>query len=819
MGSEQPRHYQSNQQPLPGPSTNSMEGQEFKKKRAALSRWGQSRRPVATVAIIAVVVLVLVVVAAVLLQDVSLGPARARPPSFRLRDITDGRYVPRPINATWVSDYQFLYKDIDNRPVLYNMFTHTATHLIRKLYLIPLDPDVSYELSGDHRFLLVIHNKTQILKHSRLAQYEIVNIQEQITISLRNRNGAPDSHLLQLVAWIPKSSGLVYVYQNNIYYRPAVPAIDVEIELTNTGIPGQIYNGVTDFSYYGSIFTNEKALWISPDGKKIAFATFNDTYVANLTIPVFTHSSYRSNKYSQNFTVRYSKTGSSQPIVTLSVLNLETKRQNRPSTVKVPLPRDILRNEPILSSVSWINNDEIASVWLNRLQNKAKIYRFKYSDYRHINEILSISEDKGWVAFDSPPLFSWKGAKMVFIIPQEEHGIGEYSHIAAVHLKANMFKKLTRGNFSVTKIVGWDQSHHLLYFIAVHGRFPVVQHLYSVSDQMEGAPHNPLCLTCDQRTVYGNMFCLHNDASFSINGTYYILNCAGPDVPEISFHSRDNGLQFLWEDNRRIQVAMQRILERPRKIFQEVELPYGYKAQVMLILPPELNYNKNVKYPLLVHVDGAPGSSMVTNKFSVDWDTYLAGNRSYIIAYIDGRGSGNKGSDMLYEIYKNLGNKEVIDQIYVVRYLQSQYKFIDRRRIAIWGQNYGGYVTAMALMKDHQNIFKCGISVAPITDWMHYDSIYTERFMGHPKNEEVSHYVDSGLANKVENLRYKRFLLIHGTLNDVVHYEQSMMLLRALQQNDIQFQQQIYPDEDNTLSGVQPHLYHTMEKFLVECFE
>lgn len=357
------------------------------------------------------------------------------------------------------------------------------------------------------------------------------------------------------------------------------------------------------------------------------------------------------------------------------------------------------------------------------------------------------------------------------------------------------------------------------YFIAVHGRFPVVQHLYSVSDQLEGAPHNPLCLTCDQRTVYGNTFCLHNDATFSTNGTYYILNCAGPDVPEISFHSRDNGLQFLWEDNRRIQIAMQRILEKPGKIFQEVELPYGYKAQVMLILPPELNYNKNVKYPLVVHVDGAPGSSMVTNKFSVDWDTYLSGNRSYIIAYIDARGSGNKGSDMLYEIYKNLGNKEVIDQIYVVRYLQSQYKFIDRRRIAIWGQNYGAYVSAMALMKDHQNIFKCGILVSPITDWMQYDSIYTERFMGHPKNEEVSHYVDSGLANKVENLRYKRFLLIHGTLNDVVHYEQSMMFMRALQKNDIQFQLQIYPDEDNTLSGVQPHLYHTMEKFLVECFE
>ncbi|KRT81809.1 hydrolase, partial [Oryctes borbonicus] len=225
------------------------------------------------------------------------------------------------------------------------------------------------------------------------------------------------------------------------------------------------------------------------------------------------------------------------------------------------------------------------------------------------------------------------------------------------------------------------------------------------------------------------------------------------------------------------------------------------------------------KYPMVVNVYGGPDSYQVLEKFSVDWGSYLAVNKSIIYATIDGRGSGLKGDKILFSGYRNLGTVEIEDQISVTKQIQQTVAYVDDTRTAIWGWSYGGYASGLALATDKENVFKCGMSVAPVTDWTLYDSIYTERFMGLPTADDNSYgYESAKLLNKYSGIRDKEYFLIHGTFDDNVHYQQSMLWSKVLEHQDIMFRQQSYPDEDHGLGSVRPHLYHSLENFLDECF-
>ncbi|KAG0713884.1 Venom dipeptidyl peptidase 4 [Chionoecetes opilio] len=217
----------------------------------------------------------------------------------------------------------------------------------------------------------------------------------------------------------------------------------------------------------------------------------------------------------------------------------------------------------------------------------------------------------------------------------------------------------------------------------------------------------------------------------------------------------------------------------------------------------------------------APGSQAVTTKMRFSWGTYLASKKNIIYAMIDGRGSGFQGDKIKREVYHELGGKEVDDQVAVARYLRDNLHFVDPRRIAIWGWSYGGYVTTMALARDADDVFTCGVAVAPVARWEHYDSVYTERYMGSPHVYPGSNYkgYEAADATKVVgNLKGKMFLLVHGTADDNVHYHHSMMLAKALVDEGVLFQQMTYADENHGLTDVKEHLYRTLDKFLADCY-
>lgn len=246
-----------------------------------------------------------------------------------------------------------------------------------------------------------------------------------------------------------------------------------------------------------------------------------------------------------------------------------------------------------------------------------------------------------------------------------------------------------------------------------------------------------------------------------------------------------------------------------------------YQAKVRLYLPPDFSENK--KYPLVINVYGGPNSQQVNDRFKLDWGTYLTTTEGVIYGLIDGRGSGFKGDDMLHEIYYNIGQVEVQDQIDVTKQLVDLYPFIDKSKVAIWGWSYGGFVTSLVLARDadQSNVFQCGISVAPVTNWIYYDSIYAERYLGLPTpDDNLSGYQASDVNALAKKFANKKYLMVHGTADDNVHYQQSMMLSRSLEEADVLFRQITYPDEAHGLVGLRPHFYHTLTDFLInDCFQ
>jgi len=259
---------------------------------------------------------------------------------------------------------------------------------------------------------------------------------------------------------------------------------------------------------------------------------------------------------------------------------------------------------------------------------------------------------------------------------------------------------------------------------------------------------------------------------------------------------------------------------------REYEVPVGdnnkFTARARLYLPPDFDETK--KYPLLISVYGGPGSQNIQQQYGISWETTMVSDKNIIFGQIDGRGTSGSSTDHLFTLHRKLGTAEVEDQITVAKHLVNTIPFIDANKTSIWGWSYGGFVTARVLETDVENVFKCGISVAPVTNWRYYDTIYTERYMGLPTAEDnLKAYEDSDVTARdaVQNLRNKQYMLIHGNADDNVHYQQSMVLARAMEQGDIYFHQLSYPDENHAISGpgMKKHLYHSLQRFLFdECY-
>lgn len=767
--------------------------------------------------LVAIVVLALVVAAAILLTgspDNSASRA-TNAPGISLEEWLAGSLSPKSFNATWLSEKEVLYHDEIGNLLIYNIES-SSSKIILNTSNSALLSSFNREISADRKYLLLALNYQKLYRHTYLAHYKIVNLETLAETTLAMN----DSTSLQLATWAPRGNALIYVHQNNIFYRPEAE-VPIDYQITDSGVFGTIYNGVPDWVYEEEVFNSNKALWFSPSGHRLAFGYFNDTLTPVMNIPFYGFPGSLTFQYTSTILIHYPKSGTTNPSVKLFYVDLEEVVRGKAKLIEIEHPPELSSVERILSAVDFPTDNHVYATWMNRVQNMAYFRLCDVdSSVPNCTTALTYFEKHGWVEQFEAPLFSKDGTAFLLILPRKQKDGTDWRHLVLVKNATSgnpITVSLTSGYFVVTEIVSWDQENSYVYYLATSEHTTGQQHLYRIS--LSSLNVQPKCLSCNVLRESDGTRCLYNTAKFSTDNSYYVLTCAGPGVPEISIYNRNGKRVTIWEDNEAVSELLDSKAQ-PIVHKYKIPVPGGFTAQVRLLIPPDADLSGATKYPMLVYVYGGPDTYQVTEKFNVDWGTYLVSNKSIIYAAIDGRGSGLMGNSMLFAGYRNLGTVEIIDQINVTRHLQNKLPFIDRTRTAIWGWSYGGYATGMSLAMDVDGVFKCGMSVAPVTDWALYDSIYTERFMGLPiVADNLQGYERGQLLNKVDNIRTKMYYLIHGTLDDNVHYQQSLMLAKVLEQKDILFRQQTYTDEDHGILQSRTHLYHSLENFLDECFQ
>uniref|UniRef100_A0A8C7CU63 Fibroblast activation protein, alpha n=1 Tax=Oncorhynchus kisutch TaxID=8019 RepID=A0A8C7CU63_ONCKI len=563
--------------------------------------------------------------------------------------------------------------------------------------------------------------------------------------------------VVQYFAWAPTGNKLAYVWNYNIYLKPNATA--EAIQVTHNGKENQILNGAPDWVYEEEVFSSNEAIWWSPTGKYLAYAEFNDTGVHTIE-----YSLYGNGQYPSTVVVPYPKAGSTNPKAKLFVV--DTINPSRRTQVVVP--DSIGAGDHYLSSVTWVTDERIAVQWTKRKQNHVllQIYDFDGNNWNK-NQVLVTSPQTLWYV-PLQPMFAEDHISF-YKVMSDTYG---YKHLHRVKDVSILFLKVIVSSKS-------KSSNQILF----------VTYTWVVIGSSHSAPQ---CLTCG---LYKDR-CQYNSAYFSYDASYYRMDCYGHCFVLELLVLRDN--KDLEEMLKEFQMpTMQRGTLRVA----------GFDLWYQMMLPP--NFQKNKKYPLLIDVYGGPCSQKADYRYRLNWGSYLSSTEGIIVASFDGRGSGYQGDEIMHSIYQRLGTFEVEDQITATRKFIDM-GFIDKERIAIWGWSYGGYVTSMALGAG-SGVFKCGIAVAPVAKWEYYAvTVSTHKQLSIPQNSTVT--------SRAKNFKSADYLLVHGTADDNVHFQQSAQISKALVVQQVDFEAMWYTDRDHGLGGpAYHHLYTHMSQFLQKC--
>ncbi|KAH8369571.1 hypothetical protein KR093_000193 [Drosophila rubida] len=727
---------------------------------------------------------------------------------INLDDVLSGQLYAKRFNGSWGNGNTLIYKvhsGVSDEIIELDTKTQTPTKLMSNA-----SQYVLYEKSADGQFLLLAKNYKKNFRYSFLAQYDIYNISSGSITPLTIEN---EPAFLSMVQWSPVGNALIINFERNLYYKKG--ALEREIAIT-TNENGIFLNGIPDWVYEEEVFSSNVATWFNPSGKQIAFIQFDDSPTHVINFPYYGDAGDLRYQYPLHQAIHYPKAGSSNPRVVLYLADLESAVAGNPTFLTpMPVPSTLnTESDYIVTVVSWLDDNNVLSIWMNRIQNAAYVVSF---DGRSRKQLYSKESDTGWVDLYTAPFKNRNGSRLAFVLPHENY---KQVQLLPTDVANSQLEPLTSGKFVVDSILHWDTTHDVIFYTANSEKNPEQLHLYAIR-AVTTRKQTPNCLTCKLMTS-GGVEQTYYSAIFNDNNQI-VISSLGPGIPTTAIYEWSYGnsqvtLKKLldWETNEVLRKKLEGVALPSHQILT-VNIDGGFQAKVLLQLPPNLDTSGKTKYPMLVDVYGGPDSYSVTNKWMMDWGTYLTSNQSVIYVKIDGRGSGLRGETLLHAIYLQLGTVEINDQITVTQNLTKLYNYIDADHIGIWGWSYGGYAAAMALANDDTGVFKCAASIAPVTDWTYYDSIYTERYMGLPDTNQVG-YDNSRLSTRAQKLRGKKYLLVHGTSDDNVHYQQAMILAKNLERHDILFKQISYADEDHGLINVRPHLYHSLDRFFGECF-
>ena len=568
--------------------------------------------------------------------------------------------------------------------------------------------------------------------------------------------------------------------ENNIYIFDITSKENTQI--TTDGKKNAIINGITDWVYEEE-FSFVRAFDWSKDSKKIAYIRFDETQV-----PEFSMSIFGKDLYPKIETFKYPKAGERNSLVSLHLYNVDSKKEKNvdfSNYTDFYIPR-----------IEWTNDANILSAKiLNRHQDNLDL--IFVNGTTAATKVVLNEKEKSYIDFiDTDNLTFLKDNS--FIWTSEKDG---FNHIYLYDKTGKLKNQVTKGNWEVTSYYGLDEKSNTVFYQSTENG-SINRAIFRIG--LDGKNKVQLCKNTGT-----------NAATFSPNFKYYINAFSSALQPTIySLNESKSGKQVQVIENNVDLNETLKSYNLPAKEFFVLKTEKGNELNAWILKPKDFDATK--KYPVFMFQYSGPGSQQVINEWnSYDdyWFMMLAQN-GYIVACVDGRGTGFKGANFKKVTYKQLGKYEVEDQIDAAKVI-GNYSFVDKSRIGIWGWSYGGFMSSNCLLKGN-DVFKMAIAVAPVTNWRFYDTIYTERYMQTPQ-ENPNGYDDNSPINFVEKLEGK-FLLIHGSGDDNVHLQNSMQMIEALIQANKQFDSQIYPDKDHGIQGgkTRVQLYNKMTNFIKE---
>jgi dipeptidyl-peptidase-4 len=656
--------------------------------------------------------------------------------------------------------------------------TGTKTRLVEGARLVvagqqkPIEIE-DYSWSADERKLLIYTNSQPVWRQNTKGQYYVFDLQTGRVTPVSTRTGWQ-----QFAKFSPDARRVGFVRDNDLYVTDL--ATGQETRLTRDGSDA-IINGTFDWVYEEELGLQDGWRW-SPDGARIAFWRLDASREQT-----FNWINETDSAYSRIVSLRYPKAGSANAIARVGVVEVAGGAPRFVDTGSDP--------EVYLARMEWAESPtEIVIQRLNRHQNRLEVL---IADARTgASRTVFTDTDSAWVEVDDD--FHWINDGKDFLFSSERDG---YNHLYLVSRDGRNVRQVTRGQWDVTGIEAVDERTGTVYFSA-HAPTPEQTQLFRV--KLDGT---------DQRQITREPGS-HN-AAIATGSPYFVNTYSSAGSPPVIRlqSTTDGAVVRTLVDNARMRQTVESLGTRKPEFFT-FRTRDGVELRGSMIKPA--NFDAGKKYPVLMYVYGGPGSQTAVDSWGGTrylWHQMLA-QRGYVVVTVDNRGTGGRGAAFKKATYLKLGAVETADQLEAARYLATQ-PWVDGSRIGIWGWSYGGFMTASAMFAPGSP-FKAGIAVAPVVDWSLYDTIYTERFMRTPQENPEGYRRNAPVSNAA-NLR-GRFLLVHGTGDDNVHFQNSTQLVNALQAANKQFDFMMYPNRNHGISGgvTSQHLYTLMTNWVTE---
>ncbi len=615
-----------------------------------------------------------------------------------------------------------------------------------------------YEVSADKKRIIFFNGREAIYRRSTKSNVYVYDVATKKAVAL---NAGKVLH----PTFSPDGNKIAYVFDNNLYVYDVPSAKTTAV--TTDGKWNYIINGNADWVYEEE-FEFSRAFEWSPNGTYIAYYKFDESKVKEYSFTQFDDS------YNKQYTYKYPKVGEANSKVEIHIYNLATA-----ADVKAKY----LQGDIYIPRIKWTKQDnKLVVFWMNRLQNDLKLLMTDAASgdlqtaYEESNKYFVEINDNWWFLKDGKN----------FMFTSDMNG---YTQIYHYGFDGKRRVQISKMKYDVADVNGVDETNGLVYYTLAYPT-PMDRNLF-VSD-FDGKTTTQLTNgTGWHRVVMNDDFTKYYDYYSNINTpqtvtVYNIVN-----------------------NKKKISVTTNKVLNESAKLkstlaqfdlgttsFIRVPNSKGDTLNGWMLKPA--NFDASKKYPVLFCNYGGPGSQQVANRFGAAsmWHQML-GQNGFIVVSVDNTGTGYRGEEFKKKTYLQLGKLEIEDQIDAAKYLGSL-SYIDKNRIGHWGWSYGGFMSSLALTKG-ADVFKAGVAVAPVTSWRYYDNIYTERYMRTPA-ENAKGYDDNSPINFTNNIK-GNYLLIHGTADDNVHFQNSVQMVKALVKSNIDFESAYYPDKNHGISG------------------